>query len=166
MNRKPFFIFSALLLSLALIFNFFKSLQNLGQFEIQLLQTRRSFYSSAFLGRLFENKVTYSVNRVSQNVFELLDINRYFFASHPRERVGIKEFSLFNFFLLPFFIFGLSYASRFRLLGIQVFFIALSLGIIIGSSALLSTYVLSIPIGIFILNGFLCLKNILSPLYS
>jgi len=45
--------------------------------------------------------------RVKQNLFENLDLNLYFFAGHPRERIGFREFEKFSYVLLPFFILGI-----------------------------------------------------------
>lgn len=44
--------------------------------------------------------------RVVNNFVEAIDPNLYFFANHPRERVGIPEFEKFFFFFLPFFVLG------------------------------------------------------------
>jgi hypothetical protein len=46
-------------------------------------------------------------SRIKQNLFEDLDLNLYFFAGHPRERIGFKEFEKFSYVLLPFFILGI-----------------------------------------------------------
>ena len=48
-----------------------------------------------------------AIERIQENIFESLDINQYFFASHPRQRVGVKEFEKFPYILLPFFILGI-----------------------------------------------------------
>ena len=45
--------------------------------------------------------------KMKKNFSEVVDINLYFFANHPRERVGIRELEKFPFILLPLFIFGL-----------------------------------------------------------
>lgn len=45
--------------------------------------------------------------RAKQNFFELVDSNLYFFANHPRERVGVEEFEKLPYIFLPFFIAGL-----------------------------------------------------------
>lgn len=41
-------------------------------------------------------------------VFENLDIGNYFFANHPRERVGVREIQKFFFFEFILFIIGLT----------------------------------------------------------
>tara|TARA_Y100000310_G_C20610024_1_gene777513 strand:- start:435 stop:1172 length:738 start_codon:yes stop_codon:yes gene_type:complete len=45
--------------------------------------------------------------RIQKNFSEIIDPNLYFFANHPRERVGIKEFEKFSYVLLPFFVIGM-----------------------------------------------------------
>jgi hypothetical protein len=45
--------------------------------------------------------------RMLNNFSEVVDPNLYFFANHPRERVGITEFEKFPYLLLPFFVYGL-----------------------------------------------------------
>lgn len=45
--------------------------------------------------------------RISRNFSEISDINLYFFANHPRERVGYPEFGKFPFIFLPLFVLGL-----------------------------------------------------------
>lgn len=50
--------------------------------------------------------VSVAVTRLQANFFEAMDINLYFFASHPSERVGVREFEKFPYVLLPPFIIG------------------------------------------------------------
>lgn len=45
--------------------------------------------------------------KIEENFSEIVDPNLYFFANHPRERVGVKEFEKFPYILLPVFIVGL-----------------------------------------------------------
>jgi hypothetical protein len=56
---------------------------------------------------LEERKESMALYKISQNFFENLDPNLYFFANHPRERVGIREFEKFPYILLPFFFLGI-----------------------------------------------------------
>ncbi|OGM27130.1 hypothetical protein A2962_03440 [Candidatus Woesebacteria bacterium RIFCSPLOWO2_01_FULL_39_61] len=53
-----------------------------------------------------ERKESIAFFRLSKNFSEVIDPNLYFFANHPRERVGIKEIEKFSFMLLPVFIYG------------------------------------------------------------
>ena len=56
---------------------------------------------------LEERKESISFWRLSNNLFENLDPNLYFFANNPRQRVGIKEFEKFPYLLFPVFVFGI-----------------------------------------------------------
>lgn len=53
-------------------------------------------------------------HRLSNNLSWAIDINLYFFANHPRQRVGIKEFEKFPFLVLPLFIYGVFSALKVR----------------------------------------------------
>ena len=55
---------------------------------------------------LEQRKESIVLYRIGKNLFETLDINQYFFATHPRERVGVREFEKFPYILLLPFIFG------------------------------------------------------------
>lgn len=56
----------------------------------------------------FENrKESIAFFRILDNISYVVDPNLYFFANHPRQRVGIKEFEKFPYILSPFFIIGL-----------------------------------------------------------
>lgn len=70
------------------------------------INTRRSYYSSS-VGAIFQNKYMKLLNKYESRLSPLLDINFYFFASHPRERVGIDEFEKYSPLFIPFFIIGL-----------------------------------------------------------
>lgn len=56
-----------------------------------------------------ERLITY---RIENNVFENLDINNFFFANHPKERIGFKEFEKFLYIFIPFFILGMYHLAR------------------------------------------------------
>lgn len=45
--------------------------------------------------------------KIEENFSEVIDPNLFFFANHPRERVGVIEFEKFPYILLPIFIVGL-----------------------------------------------------------
>lgn len=55
---------------------------------------------------LEERKETLAFYRIEKNISESLSPNLYFFANHPNERVGVKEFEKFPYILLPFFVIG------------------------------------------------------------
>ena len=52
-------------------------------------------------------KETIAVFRLANNFSEVIDPNLYFFANHPRERVGVSEFEKFPFIFFPFFVVGI-----------------------------------------------------------
>ena len=86
------------------------SLTNIANDDRRLIDLRLRAYPSKYLrvGHwLEERKESIALGRITRNLFENLDPNLYFFANHPRERVGIKEFEKFHFIFLAFFLFGL-----------------------------------------------------------
>lgn len=86
------------------------SLTNIANDDRRLIDLRLRAYPPKFLriGHwLEERKESIAEARISKNLFENLDPNLYFFANHPKERVGIKEFEKFPYVFLPFFLFGL-----------------------------------------------------------
>lgn len=59
-------------------------------------------------------KETISLFRMKDNFSESLDPMLYFFANHPRERVGVEEFEKFPYILLPFFLIGI-FSKKFKI---------------------------------------------------
>jgi len=82
--------------------------------EIFYLNERRLLYPNQTVGRFFENKATRIFYRFKKNFFEGLDPNLYFFASHPRERLGIVEKERFNWLFLPIFLIGVYWQIKKR----------------------------------------------------
>ncbi len=99
-------IFLCLVLSLMLTKPFDGSLFSIGETE-QYLVNQESSYFPLNLGRVFKNKDLLAFGKLEDNFFSDIDLNLYFFASHPRERSGVKEFSKFSSLLIPFFILGI-----------------------------------------------------------
>lgn len=91
----------------------FKSLIQTSDIEKIQLSKRENIFDQE-LKKLFLNKFSLNyfrnfslpVYKIERNLFYSLDINQYFFNSHPRER-GSYEFDKFYIFLLPFFLFGI-----------------------------------------------------------
>lgn len=81
--------------------------------EEQLLNSRRTQLPTTF-GRYLQSKPTNMFYKFQQNFFRTSDINIYFFAEHPRERAGIKEFNKFHFICLPFFLIGIFISLKSR----------------------------------------------------
>ena len=74
--------------------------------EITLYQNILNSVNPAF-SRFYTNKATAIFKNFKINFFESFDLNHYFFANHPLERVGVKETEKLFSWLLPFFIIGL-----------------------------------------------------------
>lgn len=58
------------------------------------------------ISRLYTNKATEIVKILEINFFESFDLNHYFFANHPMERVTVTEKEKLYSGLLPFFLVG------------------------------------------------------------
>ena len=50
--------------------------------------------------------------KMEENFSEVADPNLYFFANHPRERIGVVEYEKFPYILLPFFVLGLLWTKK------------------------------------------------------
>lgn len=132
-------LFSAVLILTIILFvigikeAFDESIFRLSALDIQQLNKRHEFYASG-LGKLYTNRITLSyfknfsmpILKLQSNFFGNLDPNLYFFASHPRERVGIEEFEKYLLIFLSFFIIGFIY-SIYRLeLGLLTYTVGVS----------------------------------------
>ena len=75
--------------------------------QMRLLLDKRHQFFSSDLGKVFKNKLAlnYYVNwypkisKFHRNISYVVDLNSYFFESHPRERPGFNEFSKYPFSL-------------------------------------------------------------------
>lgn len=91
-----------------------KTIFNISELDIFYLNERRSNYPNQTVARIFENKVALIAYQYQKNVFDGLDLNLYFFASHPRERPGIAEKERFSWLFLPMFLSGVYYQVKRR----------------------------------------------------
>lgn len=88
---------------------------NLTESQEVVRSQRIPYYSSGKLNLItrgiryvFEvREETVIISNVLQNMFEVIDPNLYFFANHPRERVGVEEFNKFPFIFIFLFWVGL-----------------------------------------------------------
>lgn len=74
--------------------------------QIWTINERRGLYPAS-VGRLFQNKAVFTLDKITGNIYSSLDPNLYFFAAHPRERAGISEFSKISPWFIPIFLAGL-----------------------------------------------------------
>lgn len=95
------------------------SLTILSNDDIRLKDQRLKEYPPVFIkvgkkaiwipaGHWFEQRQeAIAASRLTTNLSEVLDPNLYFFANHPRERVGVIEFDKFPYIIFPFFLVGI-----------------------------------------------------------
>ena len=110
-------LLSAILFFIAVRDAFDESILRNSALDIQQLNKRHEFYASS-LGKLYRNRFSLAYFRnynlplykLQRNFFANLDPNLYFFASHPRERMGVEEFAKFLPIFLPFFLIGVFYS--------------------------------------------------------
>ena len=107
-------IFTLILFFLSVRAAFDESIFRNSALDIQQYNKRHEFYSND-LGKLYKNRfiLTYfkdynfPISKIQRNFFNNLDPNLYFFASHPRERLGIEEFQKYLPIFLPLFLIGM-----------------------------------------------------------
>lgn len=105
-------IFFAIISLLVLSSGFDERLKMADSDDIQKI---RHSYLAYNLGPLYQNKyipnyyahVYPKLSYWQQNLAYSLDLNSYFFASHPREKAGFPEFEKYPFILSPFFVIGI-----------------------------------------------------------
>lgn len=87
------------------------SLTSFSNDEIRIRDMRLREYPPIYflpIAHWFEGRAeSIAFFRVMRNFSEAIDPNVYFFASHPRERVGTVEFEKFPYIFLPFFLYGI-----------------------------------------------------------
>lgn len=136
--------------------------------EDQVKLNERHFYYAKDLGRFFLNSKVlnyyknYSlpVHKFEGNLFSNLDLNLYFFASHPRERAGVSEFEKYSPLYLPFFIIGVLVLIYLGYIGIGVYLIAATLASAFVSSSYIIGPILFFPlINICITQGLIYTVN-------
>lgn len=71
-------------------------------------------YQNVFLARLFQNKWLIPLEKFKKNLFSLLDLNYYFFNSHPRELADNQNLVRLPFVLVFFVLSGLINLSSYR----------------------------------------------------
>lgn len=84
--------------------------------DIQQLTRRHEFFANG-LGKAYTNRISLTyfkdfsipLYKLERNFFSNLDLNLYFFASHPRERIGLEEFEKYLPIFIPFFLLGFFY---------------------------------------------------------
>lgn len=128
--------------------------------EIQKINISRSLFPKTWTGKALAvvtaNKATLVLSKFLDNGFVFLDWNYYFFAGHPRERVGVKEIEKLPWWLLPLFALGLLRLPRDK--GLLIKFGGWFLGVVIilnifGLTDNLTGFILLPPIAVVIALG-------------
>lgn len=73
--------------------------------DIITITAQRSYYPA--FGSAFHNKYFLAANKYQQGLMSAIDVNYYFFASHPRERATIDDFEKFLPIFIPLLILGM-----------------------------------------------------------
>ncbi|KKT78574.1 MAG: hypothetical protein UW73_C0001G0021 [Microgenomates group bacterium GW2011_GWB1_44_8] len=113
-------------------------------------------YPNVFLARVFQNKLTIYLERISFNFFALLDPNNYFFSFHPREIVGDNQnLDKFPFWAIAFLLIGL---FKMRRLKRRDWFLLIILTALIINLSILAKFdrhdlVLYLPLSLVIISG-------------
>ena len=123
------------------------NLTGLSDDQQRIQQMRLGEYPSKYLkiGYYFENRrESIAFFRIQNNLSEILDPNLYFFASHPRQRIGVDGFEKFPYIYLPFFILGvfLLIKQKKKLFFINSLLIPILLLSIIGSNNSIGAFAL------------------------
>lgn len=110
-NNSKYFLYTFLvLLTFQVTTTQKNSLTNIANDDRRVIDMRLRAYPAPVLRIgywLEERRESIAINRITKNLFENLDFNLYFFANHPRQRVGITEIEKFHFVFLPFFLSGI-----------------------------------------------------------
>lgn len=144
-NKKlliPIIVLTGVLVAISLKGAFDESIFRNSALDIQQLN-RRHEYLAQGLGKIYTNRFSLSffkdfsipLIKIQKNFFSNLDINLYFFASHPRERAGVEEFNKYWPIFLPFFIAGILYVIYKRIKIILIYILIVS-----SVSAFISSY--------------------------
>lgn len=120
--------------------------------EARILSEKKGLDTSK-IKIIYLNKTTILTNRYFNNLFNLFDINSYFFNGHPREDISDKVFRYKYPWILVFpFIIGI------WKLKINKFWLLIIILLPILKNADGWDIILSIPISLIIINGFNNLK--------
>lgn len=126
-----FVLFSLLALIITQFQNFeLKNLTSLSNDEVRVRDERLSIYPAKLLqiGYYLDAKSeTLAIRKIVNSLIRELDPNIYFFAGHPRERIGMDEFEKFPYVLLPVFLLGVYEAVKKKKVFLGLFVIPLIL---------------------------------------
>lgn len=83
------------------------------QAEQRILE-KINLYPTVFFARVFQNKARIYLDKASNNILALTDLNNYFFGFHPSQIVGNQNLKKFPFVSIIFFLTGLYSFNRLK----------------------------------------------------
>lgn len=142
---------------------FFISIINIPKYtnvEVDFQRTYASLTKFDFLSTPFSNKFIESYRKRESLLFQNLDFGNYFFAGHPRQRVGIKEIPKFYISMLPLILLGIiKLQSQRRWLVSSLLIFAVILPILFDDKTIESGSLLILPIVLLSIIGLYSLKR-------
>lgn len=105
--------------------------------------------------------------KIKANFSEIVDPNLYFFANHPRERVGVVEFEKFPYIFLPAFLIGLFSFKHRHLLLLSISLSPILLNSLIGNSHpagpfnLFPFFAITIALGLVVITPYILKRKVL-----
>lgn len=73
----------------------------------QRILDKINLYPSVLFARVYQNKARIYLDKISNNLFALTDLNNYFFGFHPRQIIGNQNLKKFPFVSIIFFLAGI-----------------------------------------------------------
>lgn len=123
------------------------------QAEQRILE-KINLYPTVFFARLYQNKARIYLDKASNNLLALTDLNNYFFGFHPRQIVGNQNLKKFPFVSIIFFLTGLYFFNRLKHKRLILYLVLPSLAYLV----LLENFdridvILWLPLSLIILGG-------------
>ena len=120
----------------------------------QALQ-KSQLYHSVPLARIFQNKLRIPLGKLSDNFFQIVDPNNYFFGFAPRQIIlNDQDIENFPFLSLPFMLIGFYYIRKSKN---KKFILSILIAIVVNLSTLKiydrNDFILWIPLSAIILEG-------------
>ncbi len=80
----------------------------------QRILEKINLYPTIFLARVYQNKARIYLDKASNNLLALTDLNNYFFGFHPKQIIGNQNLKKFPFVSIIFFLTGLYFFNRLK----------------------------------------------------
>lgn len=97
-----------------LLENFTKTIFHQDYQAEQRILEKINLYPTVFFARVYQNKARIYLDKASDNLLALTDLNNYFFGFHPRQIAGNLNLKKFPFVSIIFFLTGLYFFNRLK----------------------------------------------------